>query len=410
VIVLRLKPLRLDILFGIVSVALILVTLTAFVIEQAGERTAFLSLIVRFLDLLSELALALLFALVGLFILLKRPGHTVGLALLLTALGLSLYFCFDRLAQLAEEEFGRESTIFSTAATLYSANWPFILGGMFFLVLVFPSGRLASRRWRWLVRIWTAAALVTSLSYFVIPDMLEPPYEDVSGPFASEALRSLEPVSFAAAFVLLVSIFLAVVGCFLRYRGATQDEKRQFRWLALSGALAAISTPFTSSTETATSLTEKIASIVQVIAFYGFPVSVGIAVLKYRLYDIDRILNRTLTYGLLTAGLAALYFGLVVGLQAALRSVSGGSDLAIVVTTLVVAALFLPARRRVQTAVDRRFNRRAYDAARTIDAFSIRLREQIDLDSLRYELLTVVDETMQPARASLWLLTREVAR
>ncbi|MGH2600748.1 MAG: hypothetical protein ACRDJ9_15355, partial [Dehalococcoidia bacterium] len=145
------------------------------------------------------------------------------------------------------------------------------------------------------------------------------------------------------------------------------------------------------------------AGVLVVGAFWSLPGAIVIAVLRYNLYDIDRIINRTLIYGVLTAGLAALYAGLVAGLQALLRPVSGGSDLAIVVTTLVVAALFLPARRRIQAAVDRRFNRRTYDAARTIDAFAARLREQVDLDTLRYELLTVVDETMRPARVSLWL-------
>jgi hypothetical protein len=126
----------------------------------------------------------------------------------------------------------------------------------------------------------------------------------------------------------------------------------------------------------------------------GLPVAAGIAVLQYRLYDIDRIINRTLVYGLLTAGLGTIYAAIVVGLQALLRPFSGGSDLAIVVTTLIVAAIFLPARRRIQDIVDRRFNRRTYDASRTIDAFSTRLREQIDLDTLRQELLTVIADDL----------------
>jgi len=133
------------------------------------------------------------------------------------------------------------------------------------------------------------------------------------------------------------------------------------------------------------------------------PLAIGVAILRHQLYDIDRILNRTLVYALLTATLGAMYLGVVVGLQAVLSSVAGGSDLAIVITTLLVAALFLPVRRRVQEIVDRRFNRRTYDAARTIDAFSARLRQQIDLDTLRYELLAVTEETMQPSRASVWL-------
>jgi len=140
------------------------------------------------------------------------------------------------------------------------------------------------------------------------------------------------------------------------------------------------------------------------------PIAIGIAVMRYRLYEIDRIINRALVYGLLTGTLGFMYFGLVVALQALLSSLSGGNDLAIVATTLLVAALFLPARRWVQEIVNRRFNRRAYDAARTIDDFSARLRDHIDMDTLRYELLAVIDETMQPARASLWLRKREAGR
>jgi hypothetical protein len=131
--------------------------------------------------------------------------------------------------------------------------------------------------------------------------------------------------------------------------------------------------------------------------------STTISILRYRLYEIDRIINRTLVYALLTATLATIYFGVVVGLQSLLRTLSGGTDLAIALTTLLVAALFLPARQRLQQIVDRRFNRRAYDAALTVDAFSARLRDQIDLDTLRYELLAVVEATMQPAGASIWV-------
>jgi hypothetical protein len=136
------------------------------------------------------------------------------------------------------------------------------------------------------------------------------------------------------------------------------------------------------------------------------PLSVAVAMLRYRLYDIDRIINRTLVYGLLSAGLGAIYAALVIGLQEVLQSVSGGSDLAIVVTTLTVAALFLPARRRVQLTVDQRFNRRQYDASRTVEHFSVRLRQHVELDTLRYELLSVIDETMAPTSKSLWLRPR----
>jgi hypothetical protein len=133
------------------------------------------------------------------------------------------------------------------------------------------------------------------------------------------------------------------------------------------------------------------------------PIAIGLAVLRYRLYEIDRIINRTLVYGLLTVLLGAVYTGSVFGLRQLLNPATGESALAVAASTLAVAALFQPARRRVQAVVDRRFNRRRYDAAKTIEAFSARLRDQIDLDTLSTELLAIVDQTTEPTRVSLWL-------
>jgi hypothetical protein len=142
------------------------------------------------------------------------------------------------------------------------------------------------------------------------------------------------------------------------------------------------------------------------VALVGIAASVAIAISRYRLYDIDRLINRTLVYGVLTAGLGLVYWASVVVLQQLLRPLTGGSELAIVGSTLAVAALFQPARRRIQNAVDRRFYRHKYDAARTLEAFSARLRQEVDLDSLAGELVGVVQQRVQPAHASLWLRPR----
>jgi hypothetical protein len=220
---------------------------------------------------------------------------------------------------------------------------------------------------------------------------------------AIDSLSWLSTVAVAAAFTLLLSALVGCVHAIVRFRRSQGVIREQFRWIAFAGILALIGTLLTAFDGLYT-----VASLIQFAGFAGFPIAVGLAILRYHLYDIDRILNRTLVYGLLTAGLAAVYFGSVVALQAGLQELNGGNDLAIAVTTLLVAALFLPARRFIQSAVDRRFNRRAYDAARTIDSFSTRLREHVELDTLRYELLAVVDETMQPTSASVWL--RQVGR
>jgi hypothetical protein len=226
---------------------------------------------------------------------------------------------------------------------------------------------------------------------------------DVPNPLASDAVATyVEPAFQLLLAIVVLCLLAAVLSAILRFRRSSGQARLQMKWFAYAVAVGA-----------ALSLSEEF--VPEEISRTGFMHgaglslligSIGVAVLRYRLYDIDRIINRTLVYVLLTAFLAAVYFGLVVGLQAMLRSVSGGSDFAVVLTTLAVAGLFLPARRRLQDAVDRRFNRRAYDGARTIEAFGARLRQQVDLDTLRYELLSVVDETMQPGGAALWLMRR----
>ena len=184
----------------------------------------------------------------------------------------------------------------------------------------------------------------------------------------------------------------------LRFLNSRGEERIQFRFLALAGVFLVASLPIG-----AVSGYRGVPSLALSAALLALPGAVGIAVLRYRLYDIDRIINRTLVYGFVTTLLALTYFGLVIGLQSALNSFSRGSGLAVAITTLVVAVLFFPLRQQVQAVVDKRFNRHVYDGARTIEAFSARLRQQIDLDSLRDELLSVVDETMEPAGVSLWL-------
>jgi hypothetical protein len=209
--------------------------------------------------------------------------------------------------------------------------------------------------------------------------------------------------------LILFSILVAGLSLALRFRRSRGDERQQIKWAVFAAALMPLVLSVGAVVEAFGQPITAFEIVFYFLLLFGLPASIGAAILRYRLYDIDRIINRTLTYGVLTALLAGVYFGLVVALQALLRPLNGGSDLALVATTLAVAALFLPARRRVQAAVDRRFNRRVYDATQTIDAFSARLREQIDLDTLRYELLAVIDETMQPAGASLWLRDRAEA-
>jgi hypothetical protein len=263
------------------------------------------------------------------------------------------------------------------------------------LPALFPDGKPLSKRWGYFAQAGFGFLVVIALASTFVQGDTTPVYPNPT------AIEAVEPVVAGIGTVAVVgwaTCFLTcVVSAFMRFRRSSGQLRLQLKWFAFALLLALI---LASGNERLGNSEEN---ILFGIGLTLIAVSIGVAVLRYHLYDIDRIVNRTLVYGLLTAGLALTYVTLVVGLQALLRPLSGGSDFAIVATTLIVAALFLPARRRLQDIVDRRFNRRAYDAARTIDAFSARLREQIDLDTLRYELLAVVDETMQPVRASLWL-------
>jgi hypothetical protein len=248
------------------------------------------------------------------------------------------------------------------------------------------------------------AALTTALEpgrLYSFPTV-ENPF-GVGGPFGRIAAGAKELTDLAAMPVLLVSLGSMVS----RLRGARGRERLQLKWITYAAALTAVSFALSFL---AGSLTGDWAGLSDlfflagVVGFAGIPVAAAIAILKHRLYDIDRIINRTLVYATLTAVLASVYVGGVVTLQIVFRALTGqGSQLAVVASTLAIAALFGPLRRRVQGFIDRRFYRKKYDAARTLEAFSARLRDDIDLQALGADLVGVVGETVQPAHARLWL-------
>jgi hypothetical protein len=200
--------------------------------------------------------------------------------------------------------------------------------------------------------------------------------------------------------MLLLAGLGAVISLFVRFRRARGDERQQIKWFASAAALTL------AWIIVAEEQSGEIVALSGLLVIASIPVATGIAILRYRLYDIDRIINRTLVYGSLTAALAALYFAGVTATQAIFRALTSQEEqpqLAIVVSTLVIAALFNPLRRRIQEFIDRRFYRRKYDARKTLEAFSAKLRDETDLDALSADLVGVVDETMQPAHVSLWL-------
>jgi hypothetical protein len=270
-----------------------------------------------------------------------------------------------------------------------------------FVLLLTPTGSLPSPRWRWWAKVAAAAAVMWLLASVVHPTPLYPDYPTIGNPLAIPAIpRGLLDVALpAAGVVVLVSLIVGAGSLVARFRRARGAERLQLRWLAWGAALAAAAL----LVALAALRIEEDFTVLDValgVCAALLPLATGAAILRYRLYDLDRIISRTLAYGLLTLLLGGGYAVVVLGLGQVL-----GQDSSLVVAggTLAMAGVFQPARRRVQQAVDRRFNRRRYDAARTIAGFSARLRQEIDLDTLTGELVAVVEETMQPIQSSLWL-------
>jgi hypothetical protein len=258
------------------------------------------------------------------------------------------------------------------------------------LMLLFPTGRLPSRRWRPLA--WTSttagAVLLALVLFFDNPDQ-------VGGAISIAAV--------AVVSVIFASIFLSALSIVVRYRRASGAERQQLKWFALAAVLIGVVTAghllFLDLL-----LPEALLTLLDAATITGLYVAVGIAILRYRLYDIDIIINRTLVYGSLTVTLVIVYLGSVIGLQYILRALTGQeSQLAIVASTLAIAALFNPLHRRIQASIDRLFYRRKYDAAKTLEEFSAKLRDETDLDALNSDLVRAVRETVQPEHVSLWL-------
>ena len=275
--------------------------------------------------------------------------------------------------------------------------------------LLFPAGRLPSARWRPLVWVAAGVAAVCAASAALAPGTLpDYPFENPVGIESAGVLRTLAEASLLTLIGPLM--FVAAASLFARLRRSSGTERQQLKWFAYAAALLAadlvlvnmlgrlIGVPFEGRAA------ELVPFLVFLVALSGMPVAMGVAILRYRLYDIDILINRTLVYGSLTASLVLVYLGGVVSLQYAFRTLTGGeSQLAIVASTLVIAALFSPSRRRIQGFIDRRFYRSRYDAARTLQDFGAKLRDETDLDSLSGDLIGVVHETVQPEHASLWL-------
>jgi hypothetical protein len=290
-------------------------------------------------------------------------------------------------------------------------SWPWYIGfGLIltFLLLLFPDGRLPSRRWRPVA--WAAAVDLAVLTFWAAfaPRPLEGPPGMPPNPWAIERAQGLFRVLDDIAGLTLVTLAcLSVASLVLRFRRSGGPQRQQLKWFTYAALLVVGSWVLLNATGLNERLSGPVWLLVSMVSQWVIAAAIGIAILRYRLYDIDRVINRTLVYGLLTALLAAVYAGVVLVLGQLFGGLGGQPPSWVVAgATLAVAALFQPARHRIQQAVDRRFNRRRHDVAKTIEAFSSRLRDEIDLDTLAAELLAVVDQTMEPTSASLWLRPR----
>ena len=299
----------------------------------------------------------------------------------------------------------------AAAALVADAVWlPSLASATLFMFVLFPTGRPPSRRWRPFVWIFTL-----DMAVYVVATLLNPGglyfFPSIDNPLGIEAAgESLQTALDYASPIVFVSLLVGLVALVLRFRASSGVEREQLKWIVYLAAVFVALTPGLivlgeREVEVAGVL---VSDLVFTVLVCSVPVAVGLAILRYRLYDIDVVINRTLVYGALTATLATAYLGTVLLLQLALSPLTEESDLAIAGSTLAVAALFRPARARIQSGVDRRFCRRRYDAARTLEGFGARLRDQVELDSLSAELRGVVADTMQPAHVSLWL--REAPR
>jgi hypothetical protein len=367
-------------------------------------------------------ALFLAFPIVGALVASRRPENPIGWICLADGLLWMILAVTDSYSVYGITRPG--SVPFPVAVGTLSNQWLWVptvgLLGIY-LILLFPDGKLPSRRWRPLA--WFSGMMIVVLS--VTEGLAPGPLENQGGvrnPFGLEALPWLVDASYIILPLLPLCIFASAASMVLRFRRSRGEVRQQIKWIAFVASFAgllyliAMISALIVQLRSSDSVPQfpwwaEVLFSVAVLSFAGVPVSIGFAVLKYRLYDIDLLINRALVYGSLTVLLAATYVGGVVSLQYAFRALTGqGSTLAVVASTLMIAALFNPLRRRVQSFVDRRFYRRKYDAAKILAAFSARLREETDLDALSNDLVGVARETMQPEHVSLWLRPYTVSR
>jgi len=343
---------------------------------------------------------------VGAIVASRRPENPVGWLLCLSGVATSIstfasqYAIYALLAQ--------PNSLPAGEAMAWIAAWmlPIMNGVQVFYLLLFPTGQLPNRRWRWLAWLTVAYIVVGVTTAAFSPGAYMGSLGPIRNPLGIEGFTQFYK---AVVYTMSPALFIAAVfSLFIRLRRAVGVERQQLKWLAYAAGGLAVVTPLiiiSIAIDTPRWYVWVTNAILTAVT-PGVPISIGIAILRYRLYDIDILINRTLVYATLTVSLVAIYFGGVTATQALFRSITGQQELpqlVVVASTLVIAALFNPLRRRIQSFIDRRFYRRKYDARKTLEGLSLKLRDETDLEALSEDLIGVARETMQPAHVSLWL-------
>ena len=344
----------------------------------------------------------LAFGTVGLLVAVRRRENPIGWLFL--AIGVLSGF------QLLTGEFAMYDRYVLLDRELHAAVWGWInglaslafLALLPFVMLLFPDGRFLSPRWRRFVPFAVLLPLLSAIAWLLVPGETGL-VSGVDNPFGVEGNAILDalgrrPFETGIGAPIFVCLLVSVASLLVRWRASGSEQRAQLKWVLFAAAAGFLSTLLTSMLIPI--LGDWPNTLAWNVALSGIPVAVGISILRYRLFSIDRLISRTVSYGLVTGLLVAVYAGLVTAVS---RLTPTGNSLAVAMSTLAVAALFQPLRRRVQAVVDRRFNRPRYDAARTIETFSLELRDKVDLEVLAGDLLDVVHETMQPSRSGLWL-------
>jgi len=353
-------------------------------------------------------ALVLAFSTVGALIVARRPGNGVGW--ILCAAGLTIGVT-TLISGYAVFSLAAPSRLPGTEWAAWFAYWIWVPGvgpAMTFGLLLFPDGRLPSRRWRVAGLLAVVALATLAFGSAFTPGPLSD-YPEVDNPLGLAQLDGSILEDGGVGWVLLsASVVISAGSIAVRYRRAAGEERQQIKWLVFAGVLIAVGWAASSVAQNTISggggPLGAVSLLLGVTSLLGIPVAVGIAILRHHLYDVDLVINRTLVYATLTAMLILVYLGGVVLLQYVFRALTGQeSQLAVGASTLAIAALFNPLRTRIQEFIDRRFYRRKYDAAKTLAEFSSKLRDETDLDALSDDLTAVVRETVQPAHVSLWL-------